>query len=221
MSPKYKKYLHPKQQNPALQKITKNITEQKLHQKGLDAVKEKDVYQYYSEFQIFMKWENPPDYKIEPIITNKYHAETKMPSESGEPFIIEISPAVVAIQGDSYKATLYHEFTHIYDDSIIHQEVIQSGIPKTTTWYTEAHAIEIELMLLCGFESVSDRRKIPFDTTIHYCGAEISLIEFGNQKINEYLNHLSAAKEKLQDGINREATTCYAEAIKRLHSFIY
>lgn len=219
MSYKNSKYLPNKKQNPALKELEEKLRIKKQKEKALIELKEAEVYQHYANFQLFMNWKNPPHFVIDPILVNKYHAETQMPVNAGDPFILELSPTVIRMQRDSYAAVLYHEFTHIFDDSTIHKEVTDMGIQKPTTWYTEAHATEIELMFLCGFQNVSEHKRIPFDTVIRFCGNEMYLEEFGKQKKKEYLNHLSYAKQWISNGTNRNATEEYAAAIKRLQYY--
>lgn len=219
MTKKQSTYIPKKQKNPALRNFEEAAKLKKQKENALIELKETEIYQYYADFQRFIRWENPPDFVIEPILVNEYHAETKMPKTIGGPFTIELSPTVVRRQRDSYPAVLFHEFTHIFDDATIHEEAIRRGISKPTTWYTEAHATEVELMFLCGFQNVSEYKRIPLDTVINFCGDEMCLEEFGNQKKNEYLNHLSSAKQQLSNGINRKTTEEYAAAIKRLQYY--
>ena len=220
MAKKQTKYSPQKQKNPALRNFEKAVKLKKQKEDALIELKEAEVYQHYSDFQRFMRWENAPKFIIEPVLINEYHAQTKMPETIGDPFIIELSPEVVRRQTDSYPAVLFHEFTHIFDDATIHEDAVQRGISRPTTWFTEAHATEVELMFLCGFSNATERKRIPFNTSIHFCNEEMCLEEFGEQKKVEYQNHLSRAKQHLLDGNHFEIANEYAQAIKRVQYYL-
>lgn len=202
-----------------LEKITLNRLKEEQRQLTLKAVKEPEVHRYYNDFQTFMNWKDPPAFEVCPIHTDNFHAETIAPTTSNSPFTIELSPAVSRMQGNSYKAVLYHEFTHIFDDVTIHKEIIDAGLSKPASWYTEAHATEIELMYLCGFENAQSTNRIPFESTIYFSGAEITLAEFGEQKKREFKEHLSVAKQKRSEGQADDARANFAAAIKRVQYY--
>lgn len=77
------------------------------------------------------------------------------------------------------KETLYHEFTHIYDDILLYPKITNrmSIIP-----FTEFHATYIQMMVATGFDSYKNNKKISLATGIKDGVHNCTLREYINQE---------------------------------------
>ena len=189
MSPKSKGYQKPKPTNILILQMKKKAAEKKLHDLKMGYIKEPEIKAFYAEFQIFMGWDHPLDFKIEAAVTKaeerKSWATVRPPATENEPYVLEVDVTASAVRKNDYKMLMFHEFTHIYDGLTIHKKAKQKGIERTGSWYTEVHATEIQLMCACGFDSAFSDQKVLITDTIPYYGMEISINEFGNRKRSE------------------------------------
>lgn len=174
----------PKQKSKFIEQMKLEAARKKLHNLGMELIKEPEIKAYYTEFQKFMDWDYPLDFKIE-AFSGKHEgrnswATIQPPKRPGEPYILEVDITASSVRKNDYKSLLFHEFTHIYDDLTIHERVKKNGVENPGSWYTEAHATEIELMCSCGMEALNSTSKVYLADMIPYYGREISIAEFGS-----------------------------------------
>lgn len=184
-----KNYVKQKKPNKVVEKFRVFQAQQKLHELGMELIKEPEIKLYYEEFQKFMKWEHPLDFKIEAFHAKREGrnswATVQMPQRLGDPYVLEVDITASKIRKNDYKSLLFHEFTHIYDELTIHENIKKQGVAKPGTWYTEAHATEVELMCSCGIDSYFDDRKVEVSSKIPYYSEEITIADFGSRKEKE------------------------------------
>lgn len=195
MSPKNKGYQKPKSTNKFILQMQKKAAEKKLHDLKMGYIKEPEIKAFYEEFQTFMNWDHPLDFKIEAAVTTsderKSWATVRPPENEKEPYVLEVDVTASAVRKNDYKMLMYHEFTHIYDGLTIHDKAKQKGIERTGSWYTEVHATEIELMCACDFDSAASSQKVDIKKAIPYYGTEITIEEFGSRKRSEIESRIS------------------------------
>lgn len=189
MSPRPPQYVKPKPRNKTLEKIQINLAKKKLLDLGMELIKESEIKAFFEDYQTFMDWNHPLDFVVEPFYAKREGrncwATVIPPQEEGKPYVLEVDITASSIRKNDYKALLFHEFTHIYDDLTIHTRIRKNGVIKPGSWYTEAHATEIELMCASGIDSYASNERVNLSCLIPYYGREITLESFALQKEQE------------------------------------
>lgn len=105
---------------------------------------------------------------------------------------------------DNLKATLFHEFTHIYDDEVFIKKhcISNSDNSKRKKWvYKEIHAEQVKTLYMLGYNTISDIFPIDHNTILRGVGNK--KISFYNYCI-EYRNELNKKidiMKSLQNGV--------------------
>lgn len=86
------------------------------------------------------------------------------------------------LEQDSNKYCLFHEMTHLLDDYMFVNEDIQKYVGNHG--FTEYHASQVELMLLCGASSVNQTISFSMNDNIDTLGGKISVSDFVDAPYN-------------------------------------
>lgn len=125
----------------------------------------KKVYEktqkYYAEYQIFMQTSNMPEFgliyhRFNPIGCATENYESDM-------YILNLNNGSY---DDELKGTLYHEFTHIYDDEwfIKKHHISNNNSTKNKKWvYEEIHAEQIRTLYMLGVSVINNVPEITYD----------------------------------------------------------
>lgn len=130
-----------------------------------------------------MNWDNAPELKINIYDKeNDVYASIICPEKDDTCYVLQIYKGTKEKRRNDYKALLYHEFTHIYDCTTIKPVILKSA--NVFSWYTEAHAVVVSLMYLCGFENVEATKKVDITDNVNYRNKKISLDDYFKKTFN-------------------------------------
>jgi hypothetical protein len=130
----------------------------------------------YKDFQNFMNWDNPAKFILQPTYENPSdEATVHEPKEPDGPYIFDIFVGVQIKYQYDFDSFLFHEFTHIYDRNTLYPVLKSGGVENPVAWYSEAHAIKIELMRAYGFNSITDVKPVSLSDTTGHINKHISL----------------------------------------------
>lgn len=159
-----------------------------LKKKQLEAkvrIDKEEVSRLYTEFQSFMNWNSAPDFNIKIYKEDDGKlARVARPTDDSPKFVLNINDRAKAICQDSYKALLFHEFTHIHDCIFLDPYFAENGVEKIRGWYAEANAVVVELMCLCGFQNIEEKKRMDLSFKISYHDRLITLDEYFLLKFN-------------------------------------
>lgn len=111
------------------------------------------IVKYFNDFKKFIK---VPNLQCPPInLVDKFDDLTCAHVKNG---VLEVSKMYFIALGQGAVPVLYHEFTHIYDDSIINpnNKLERLGLLA----YTEFHAAVVQSMVASGYTSYYKDKKI-------------------------------------------------------------
>jgi hypothetical protein len=207
--PKKPLYQKPKRTSKIISDLKINSMKKKLHEFEMDTIRENEVRTYYEEFQRFMNWSYPIDFKLEVFSGKRENrddiARIILPTSANAPYILQVDIGAPLRLKEDYKSVLFHEFTHIYDDLTTHEMVRKSDLINPGSWYTEAHAIEIELLCSCKFLSINDAKKVALTEKFSYYNNAISILKF-----------IENTHKAIQSQLDKEE---YGAAIKRVQYY--
>ncbi len=146
------------------------------------------IVKYFDDFKKFMK---APSLKCPPInLVEKFDDLTCAHVKNG---ILEVSKLYFIALKQGAVSVLYHEFTHVYDDSII---VPSNDLEKFgLLTYTEFHATVVQSMVASGYTSYYKDKK----TTSNCKFVDM----FDNCTIVEYFEKLNNINQKISvDTVN-------------------
>lgn len=149
-------------------------------------VNKEEILQIYSVYQTFMNWESAPDFNID-IYTksNDCNAWVSPRTKDNPVFILHVYHRTKAVCQNHYKALLFHEFTHIFDYTTLDSLFEENRANSIRTWYSEANAVVVSLMCLCGFQNIEENKHVGLGEVIGCCGKEITLDKYFSLMFNE------------------------------------
>ena len=134
------------------------------------------IIKYFDDFKKFMK---APDLQCLPInLVDKFDDLTCAHVKNG---ILEVSKMYFIALKQGVVPVLYHEFTHVYDDSIINPNNKLEKLGLLT--YTEFHATVVQSMVASGYTSYYKDKKIASN------GKVVDMVD--NCTIDEYFTKLN------------------------------
>lgn len=134
------------------------------------------IMKYFDDFKKFMK---APDLQCLPInLVDKFDGLTCAHVKNG---ILEVSKMYFIALKQGAVPVLYHEFTHVYDDSIINPNNKLEKLGLLT--YTEFHATVVQSMVASGYTSYYKDKKIASN------GKFVDIVD--NCTIDEYFTKLN------------------------------
>lgn len=124
----------------------------------------------YSEYKNFIGNQKLPDFEIVPFSRLKTNNSTEASiTFKDKKYILNIEQHVFTIKPKTTKSVLFHEFTHILDETTLLQQLRYEDRKTLLHAYTEYHATQIEMMCACNFKNINDNRRL-IDTDIIYDG---------------------------------------------------
>lgn len=140
------------------------------------------IVKYFDDFKKFMK---APDLQCPPInLVDKFDDLTCAHVKNG---VLEVSKLYFIALKQGAVSVLYHEFTHVYDDSII---VPLNDLEKFgLLTYTEFHASFVQSMIASGYTSYYKDTKTTSNSKFIYM--------FDNCTIAEYFEKLNNINQKI------------------------
>lgn len=155
--------------------------------------------QYYTDYQRFMCISDMPDFgliyhRLNPIDKAEEYYQCEM-------YMLNVYNGAY---NDKLKATLFHEFTHIYDDELFIKKhcISNSDNNKRKKWvYKEIHAEQIKTLYLLGNNTICDIPTIDHNTIIR--GMRNEKISFHDYCIEyrDELNKIIDIMKSLQKGV--------------------
>lgn len=140
------------------------------------------IIKYFDDFKKFMK---APDLQCLPInLVDKFDDLTCAHVKNG---ILEVSKMYFIALRQGAVPVLYHEFTHVYDDSIINPNNKLEKLGLLT--YTEFHATVVQSMVASGYTSYYKDKKIASN------GKFVDMVD--NCTIDEYFTKLNNINQTL------------------------
>ena len=140
------------------------------------------IIKYFDDFKKFMK---TPDLQCLPInLVDKFDDLTCAHVKNG---ILEVSKMYFIALKQGAVPVLYHEFTHVYDDSIINPNNKLEKLGLLT--YTEFHATVVQSMVASGYTSYYKEKKIASN------GKFVDMVD--NCTIDEYFTKLNNINQTL------------------------
>lgn len=125
----------------------------------------KNVYnetqKYYAEYQIFMQTSNMPEFGLIYHRFNPIGCATE--NYKFDMYILNLNNGAY---NDGLKGTLYHEFTHIYDDEWFAKKhhINNNDSTKRKKWvYKEIHAEQIRTLYMLGASVNNNVTEITYD----------------------------------------------------------
>ena len=154
---------------------------------------------YYADYQKFMCTSGMPEYRL------IYHRLN--PIDKAEEYYqcdIYMLNVYNGAYSNKLKATLFHEFTHIYDDELFIKKhcVGNSDNNKRKKWvYKEIHAEQIKTLYMLGCDTISDIPQIDHNTILRGMGnKKITFHDYCIEYKNE-LNKIIDIMKALQNGV--------------------
>ena len=126
-----------------------------------------ELQKLYKEYMIFIGKDDLPAFSTE--LFNAYNNPTSAEafmSFKNNKYIFNIEQHKFMLFPDTVKSLAFHEFTHIWDDCIFLQELAYNERKKLTHWFTEYHAVQIDMMCACGFDNISSAKILDDNTMI-------------------------------------------------------
>ena len=115
----------------------------------------------YIDYQAFMCTSSMPEYKLIYHRFNPVGRATE--SYKSDMYVVNLNNGAYDF---NFKGTLYHEFTHIYDDEWFIKKhcVSNNESTKRKKWvYKEIHAEQIRTLYMLGFKAINDNPQITYD----------------------------------------------------------
>lgn len=141
------------------------------------------VIKYFDDFKKFMK---APDLQCPPInLVDKFDDLTCAHVKNG---VLEVSKMYFIALKQGAVPVLYHEFTHVYDDSVIKPTNDLEGFGLLT--YTEFHATVVQSLIASGYTSYYKDKKI------HPNSKFVDMVD--NCTVIDYFEKLNNVNQKLQ-----------------------
>ena len=102
-----------------------------------------DIYiiDLYKSFKVFVNNYNLPNFKICYTNNNRYHAQLLVYQN---PIILNVN--IDSLNHNQFKSILIHEFTHLYDYSLILPYYQNNDIKYMMKFYSEFHAYQIQTL---------------------------------------------------------------------------
>lgn len=155
--------------------------------------------QYYVDYQKFMCISNMPEFgliyhRLNPLDKAEEYYQCDM-------YMLNVYNGAY---GSKLKATLFHEFTHIYDDELFVKKfcISNSDNTKRKKWvYKEIHAEQIRMLYMLGCTTINDIPQINHNTILKGLGSKkISFYDYCIEYRNELNNRIDIMKA-LQNGV--------------------
>lgn len=106
------------------------------------------ILAYYKSFKTFICCNELPDFTIQYVDSRKdksikYKAQI-LPYQN--PILLRINIAYLNEKDETFKTTLVHEFTHMYDYYMQSKKYDNNFLKRNLMLYTEYHAVQIEIL---------------------------------------------------------------------------
>jgi len=138
------------------------------------------IEQEYQKYKIFVNDSNMPSYKTNYINGNEINVPYTMQTDTScNPMILNVN--TIYMDNEKYKhcqPTLYHEFTHMWDDKniFVNKEPVDRN--KFLSFYTEYHASQIEFIRFIEADSISNINSVEPMDEFYVFNEKISVVKY-------------------------------------------
>lgn len=152
------------------------------------------VKSLYNEYKKFINCDLLPDYELHPfnflinknnIIENSMSAKVEFKNNTP---ILSIEENIFKIKPQTAEAILFHEFTHIWDETTYLQNLSYEERKFILHSYTEYHATYIQMMRACNFNNIKDDKKLDENVTVYDDNKPQNIINYIKSLENDYLD---------------------------------
>lgn len=153
---------------------------------------DKEINEYYKVYKKFIGISYLPDFEIKKFDGYRYRTAKKASIN-----IIDFEKQIYELKIDKtlplvyknggYKPFLFHEFTHIWDGYQEFQFFKKTGKKYNDKFFTEFHAIKIQMMNALGFLSLTDEKRILLSNTVMLGSEPKSLKDYLIYATDDYL----------------------------------
>lgn len=148
--------------------MKKNMTPQIL-----DMQTKTQLKKWYDEFHIFMQIPNKlPDFNVNIFDSTNLKQKISvffsmtLPRTKVDKPMFNIERHALLVEQENMKSTVFHEFTHIYDNKMLIQDFDDDKRPMLLSLYTEYHAVQNQMKAAMGFNLFSDNNYFNENTPV-------------------------------------------------------
>lgn len=154
-----------------------NINKEKL-------IWEQKIRKVVKLYKEFMRITSFPDFDIKFVVNSKIHMEVINDKKT---MVLSVNWTSILNKDFDYISTLFHEFTHMHDNSTLLLDKEEKYRKSALKLYTEYHASYIQALYLAGVSDVNNSKmfKINFDKLCERIDREIIEIELRTKIYSE------------------------------------